>query len=76
MGRRQPTRSSFLIKLDFREVYMKYSVAKQNAKEFAKERKASVWISKENSKVDYKIEFTPTTTENYTICEEVPYELN
>ena len=55
---------------------MKYSVAKQNAKEFAKERKASVWISKENSKVDYKIEFTPTTTENYTICEEVPYELN
>lgn len=55
---------------------MKYEIAKQNALQFAKERKQPVYISKQNKKEDYKIEFTPTTTPNYTIIEEVNYKPN
>jgi hypothetical protein len=53
-----------------------YSLAKHNAQEFANKKKCSVWIAKANKKEDYKIEFTPTTSKNYTIIEEVHCGLN
>ena len=52
---------------------MKYEIAKQNALKFANERKQSVYIAKANKKEDYKIEFTPTTTKNFSIIEIVNY---
>ena len=55
---------------------MKYGIAKQNALQFSSERKQPVYISKANNKEDYKIEFTPTTTKNFSIVEVVNYKTN
>lgn len=51
---------------------MKYSVAKMLAREFANERKTTIYIAKANNKNDYKVVFeNEKPSKNYEIIESV-----
>lgn len=50
---------------------MKYSIAKNNAKDFANNRKETVYIAKANKINDYYISFNGTASKNYKIIEKI-----